>query len=94
MDSYYIKCVTKKSNGNIDTVGFSGRLQHDIHGSKKKRKVIMDMKSGNLVKTATKENGSWKEGDEVGTVDGDYIRTDGNSIRSDNLGELPSCDQF
>jgi len=44
------------------------------------------------VATAYNEGGKWQKGDEVGIVEirgTKFIRTDGNSIEEDNLGELP-----
>ena len=40
------------------------------------------------VKTKYKRNGVWHEGAVVRVVDNEYLRTDGNNIKSDNLGEL------
>ena len=56
-------------------------------------KVITGLNIGQEYCTAYKNsNGEWSKGDDVGTVDVDgttYLRTDGNNIASDNLGELP-----
>ena len=40
------------------------------------------------VKTKYVRNGIWKEGAVVRVVDDEFLRTDGNSIKADNLGEL------
>jgi len=57
-----------------------------------RRTVIGIIDSGKKIITAYLKDGKWQKGDKVGivTVRGNkYIRTDGNSIDKDNLGELP-----
>jgi len=54
--------------------------------------VITLISVGNTFNTMYKDNGQWKNGARVQviTVDGeDYLRTDSNNIKRDNLGELP-----
>ena len=40
------------------------------------------------VKTKYFRNGSWHVGEDVHVVDNEYLRTDPNNIKRDNLGEL------
>ena len=40
------------------------------------------------VKTKYRKNGYWQEGAVVHVVDNEYLRTDGNNTKADNLGEL------
>lgn len=40
-------------------------------------------------KTKYLKNGSWYVGEDVHVVDNRYLRTDGNNIKADNLGNLP-----
>ena len=58
-----------------------------------RQRVVNSIKRGNTYVTATEdENDKWQKGDDVSIirVNGvDYLRTDGNSRASDNLGELP-----
>ena len=42
----------------------------------------------NSVKTLYKRGTSWIEGEYVHVVDDEYLRTDANNKREDNLGEL------
>ncbi len=54
--------------------------------------VVSNLKSGTTYVTIRKDGNSWKKGDNVIAylLDGEYfIRTDGNKIKADNLGELP-----
>jgi hypothetical protein len=55
--------------------------------------VISSIKSGKTFVTVLKNrDGTWRKGDNVSIVrvNGvEYLRTDGNSRASDNLGELP-----
>lgn len=60
----------------------------------KSRETIIDaIKNKKLTYITTyKQDGKWKKGAEVSiqTVDGvDYIRTDVNKVKKDNLGNLP-----
>ncbi|GAA0216717.1 DUF3892 domain-containing protein [Halobaculum roseum] len=61
--------------------------------TKSRMAVILNLSVGQEYCTAYKnDNGKWTKGDDVGTVEVDgttYLRTDGNNIASDNLGELP-----
>lgn len=43
----------------------------------------------NRTKTKFYRNSTWHEGEDVRVVDNSYLRTDANTIKSDNLGELP-----
>lgn len=43
----------------------------------------------NNTKTKYYRNGSWHVGEDVRVVDGKYLRTDANNIKTDNLGNLP-----
>ncbi len=92
---YYIKCVNEDGDGNIASVGYGNDLDDKINKDlKPKEEVISDIdEEGRLVKTAyySDQKREWVTGDEVHTVEGEYIRTDGNDIESDNLGELQSC---
>lgn len=40
------------------------------------------------VKTKYLKNGYWHVGEDVRVVDNEYLRTDPNNIKRDNLGEL------
>jgi len=55
--------------------------------------VVRFLESGKTFVTAYKNNANqWKKGDDVRIVEirgNKFIRTDGNSIEEDNLGELP-----
>lgn len=54
--------------------------------------VVTALENGTTYCTATKTTSGWRKGDDVGTVTvgGEtFIRTDGNQVAEDNLGELP-----
>lgn len=54
--------------------------------------VVSEIEKGTTFVTAYKQGTKWSKGDEVGIVEirgQKFIRTDGNSIEEDNLGELP-----
>ena len=55
-----------------------------------KRDMINYMNNypSSTVRTKYKKYGYWFEGDDVHVVDNEFLRTDGNNIREDNLGEL------
>ncbi|GAB3684398.1 hypothetical protein GCM10028857_13330 [Salinarchaeum chitinilyticum] len=94
MIDYYIKCVNKGTDGDILSVGYGDNVDKFVNGTKTKETVISDIDDSNKnVKTCyySDAQGGWVEGDDVHTVDGEYIRTDGNQIRSDNLDNLDSC---
>ena len=57
-----------------------------------REEVVKLLDGGFDVITVYKKDGKWHKGDEVGIVEireTKFIRTDGNSIEVDNLGELP-----
>lgn len=94
MVDYYIKCVNEDSDGDIQSVGYGESVDQYVNDTKTKDTVISDIDSSNKdVKTSyySSDMGEWVEGDDVHTVDGDYIRTDGNDIREDNLENLNTC---
>ena len=58
---------------------------------KTRSEVVDKLTNGSTYITAYHENSKWKKGDRVIAyeIDGTYfIRTDGNKIKKDNLGEL------
>lgn len=93
MAAYYIKCTEKDSDGDILAVGYSYGLTAGIGGKRKdKSDVINDIDNRSKdVMTAYKQGGSWTEGEEVHTVEGEYIRTDRNQTESDNLDNISTC---
>lgn len=94
MVEYYVKCVNNDSNGNIEEVGYGSNIDKYVSDTKSKSSVIYDIDTLNkTVKTAyySSQQGEWVEGDNIHTVEGEYIRTDGNEVESDNLENLGSC---
>ncbi len=90
MADYWIKKVSKSDDGNIEEVKYSYSLGTSPSWDKNKSSVVNDIDSrGKEVMTAYKSGGQWKKGDSVHTVESEWIRTDGNEIESDNLGDLP-----
>jgi len=90
MAAYYIKKVHKSDEDTIEEVKFSRELSESPKGTRKKSRVVDDIdEKGKSVYTAYRDQLRWKLGDEVHTVDGKWIRTDGNGIEADNLGDLP-----
>ena len=55
-----------------------------------KREMInfINNNPNSTVKTKYRRYGVWVSGAEVHVVDNEYLRTDGNNIKADNLGEL------
>jgi len=95
MADYYIKCINQDSDGDIEGVGYGSNVDKYVTDTKSKGAVISDIDDypQKDVKTAYYSNihEQWVEGDEVHTVNGEYIRTDGNNIESDNLENLGTC---
>ncbi|MFH0883964.1 MAG: DUF3892 domain-containing protein [bacterium] len=92
---YYIKKVCYGGGTSIKEVNTTIALSGDPVTKKDRETVVKDIdKNSKTIHTATKnKNGVWGDGDKVGTVTVDkakYLRTDGNSIAKDNLGELPT----
>jgi len=59
---------------------------------KTRTEIVNSIKSGSSYVTANNKNNKWQKGDDVIAyqIDGEYfIRTDGNKVKEDNLGELP-----
>lgn len=57
-----------------------------------RQSVVNAIVDGTSFNTIYKENNKWKDGDEVSVVRIDnenYLRTDSNNVKKDNLGELP-----
>lgn len=95
MTDYYVKCVNTDADGNISSVGHGSQVDKYVAGTKSKATVIADIDEHPQqdVKTAyySPQQDDWVVGDSIHTVDGEYIRTDGNEIRSDNLDHLNPC---
>lgn len=54
-----------------------------------KANVINQIKNGLVFKTAILKEGKYHVGDKIIVVADKYLRTDGNNIEEDNLGNLP-----
>lgn len=95
MADYYIKCVNENVDGDIAEVGYGSDVDKYVSDTKSKDAVISDIDDypQQDVKTAyySNQQNQWVEGDEVHTVEGEYIRTDGNHTEADNLENLESC---
>jgi len=55
----------------------------------RKANVLRALADGNRVFTAFLTDDQWERGEEVQSFADQYLRTDANAIREDNLGELP-----
>ncbi len=88
--SYYIIAVHYK---NSDETTFIEKVKLLDNSEKYRSSVVADIEGGNTVMTATKGNdGKYYKGAEVHVVKIDgvkYIRTDANTVKKDNLGNLP-----
>lgn len=95
MPDYYITCVEEAGPGEIETVGTQVTLRGEPSEvtKKQKREVIMEIDDFDMtvVTAYLDRNREWQEGTAVHTVEGKWIRTDGNETRADNLGGLPHC---
>ncbi len=59
---------------------------------KSRTDIVTSINGGKAYKTIIWRDGQWRLGADVHVVrmgSGSYIRTDGNSIEADNLGDLP-----
>lgn len=62
-----------------------------LYGDMKRETVVANLKKGLKFTTIRKKDGKWNKGDNVITYESDgehFIRTDGNKVKEDNLGEL------
>ena len=90
----YIDQVTKTIDNHgcvvINRVYYTDNLNVKATLSCTKREVINHMnRHPNLtVKTKYNKYGYWFEGSVVRVVDNEYLRTDGNNKKEDNLAEL------
>jgi len=94
MADYYIKCVNEDRDGNIESVGTGTDVDKNARNTKQKSEVIEDIDVYSKdVKTVyySSSKGRWVVGSKVHTVDGEYIRTDRNNTREDNLNNIPEC---
>lgn len=91
---YYIKCTEEDSDGNLYRVRASGRLEVLVTDMRLRERVLRDIVERNMtVMTAFEHKGEWHEGEVVRPYKGLYLRTDRNEVESDNLGELPDCEE-
>jgi len=91
MADAYLRSVRNDSNGDIAKITVSGTPAGKVTDVKRKPSVVRDIDSGEMTyATAVKVDGEFVVGDEVHTVENKYIRTDGNEIPQDNLGDLPN----
>ncbi|KAA1257966.1 hypothetical protein LF1_04570 [Rubripirellula obstinata] len=70
------------------TLGLPGRAEIDIS----RQSMLHYLSEGKRIITAVVDDqtGALREGAEVHCIDGKFLRTDANEIKSDNLGNLPT----
>ena len=81
------------NNGNelyIESVKWTDNLYENAYKECSKQGMINYIKKyPNNTKTKYYRYGSWCVGEDVRVIDNQYLRTDSNDIKSDNLGNLP-----
>ncbi len=60
-----------------------------INECSKKQMIEFINKNPNCTKTKYYRCGSWTVGEDIRVVENEYLRTDANRIKRDNLGNLP-----
>jgi len=75
----------------IGKVKWTNNLHEDAVKECTKQEIIdfINKDSNNKVKTKYVRYNKWVEGEDVRVVDNRYLRTDSNSIKADNLENLP-----
>jgi len=75
----------------ISDVKWTNELTEDATKECSKQQMIDFInKNPNVTKTKYKNSwGNWQSGEDVRVVDNNYLRTDSNNIKKDNLGNLP-----
>ncbi len=91
---FYIDAVhyAYDSNGNklyIESVRGTFDLNERASKVYTKQAIIDYINEGNSVKTKYYRNYQWRIGEDVRVIDNQYLRTDANDIKSDNLENLP-----
>ena len=90
----YIDAVHYESdiygNGYIAKVKYTSILSQQAKDECTKSQMINFINQNpHCTKTKYYYNGRWVEGEDVRVVDNRYLRTDANSTKADNLGNLP-----
>lgn len=86
----YIYAVHKNSQtGAIEKLRYLQYFNANVYKECTKRDMVVYVeRNPSSVKTLYFTNGTRKEGEFVHVVDHEYLRTDANNIKADNLGEL------
>ena len=86
----YIDAVHFDVYGVISKVKWTNSLYEKATKECSKKQMIKFINENpNCTKTKYMVNGTWREGEDVRVVDNEYLRTDANRIKADNLGNLP-----
>lgn len=83
-DKIHIEEVKRREDAGDNLINERTMLRED---------VIRELENNIRFVTVYKKEGKWVKGDNVGIVkvnDKKFIRTDGNTIEEDNLGNLPT----
>lgn len=74
----------------ISKLKWTNRLNETARNECSKKQMIEFInKNPNCTKTKYYRYGSWIVGEDVRVVENEYLRTDANRIKIDNLGNLP-----
>ena len=85
-----VKFTTVNSVKVITHLKWTNNLNETATDIATKKQMIDFVKENpNCTKTKIYKDDSWQVGEDVRVVDDAYLRTDANSIKADNLGELP-----
>ncbi len=90
--NYIYGKVQKEINGTfvITDLIWTNTLSPKKEIKHSKKEIIKYINEGYKFKTMYYYNNEWRIGEDVHVVDGEYLRTDANNIKADNLANLLS----
>lgn len=89
-DTKYVKCADREGS-EITSVGYSHKIHGDPVGTKTKKELIDDLRTGEEYEVAIREGEKWHT-ESIHIHDDRWLRTDGEEKAEDDLGKIPECD--
>ena len=90
-DTKYVKCADENYDGEITSVGYSHKLHGEPVGTKSKKELIDDLRTGEEYEVAVRKTDEWHT-EKIHIHDDKWLRIDDKETSEDNLGKIPECD--
>ena len=89
-DTKYVKCADENYDGEITSVGYSHKVHGEPVGTKSKKELIDDLRTGEQYEVAIREGEKWRT-ERIRIHEDKWLRLDDEETPEDDLDKIPEC---